>query len=112
MSKVKRKQWKWSPLPFQGQKRRFVKDFSEVLKEYPSNATYVDLFGGSGLLSHTVKCIHPNAKVVFNDFDNFSKRLKTISQTNQILEELRALNLETPRKKISKEKKERQFVRY
>lgn len=98
MSKI----FKSSPLPFQGQKRFFVSKFKEALNEYPSDGTYVDLFGGSGLLSHSVKAIHPDAKVVFNDFDGFSKRLKAIPRTNKILEDLRELDLETPRgKKIS-----------
>lgn len=59
----------------------------------------MDLFGGSGLLSHTVKCVHPNAKVIYNDFDNYSKRLEAIPETNRILDELRQLNLQTPRGK-------------
>ncbi|MRJ11706.1 DNA adenine methylase [Ornithobacterium rhinotracheale] len=105
---MKRKEFKSAPLPFQGQKRNFVKHFKAALKDYPSNATYVDLFGGSGLLSHTVKCVHPEAKVVYNDFDNFQNRLKAIPETNKILEELRALNLKTPRGKIIKgEEKEK-----
>lgn len=105
----KRKEWKSAPLPFQGQKRFFVKHFKEALKDYPANATYVDLFGGSGLLSHTVKYTHPNATVIYNDFDNYCQRLENIPQTNAILDELRALNLQTPRgKKI--EGKEREKV--
>lgn len=97
------KNFKMSPLPFQGQKRFFVNKFKEALQDYPKDATYVDLFGGSGLLSHTVKYAHPDAKVVFNDFDDYRKRLKAIPVTNKILEDLRALKLETPRgKKISK----------
>jgi len=91
--------YKSAPLPFQGQKRFFVNKFKEALASYPSTATYVDLFGGSGLLSHTVKSIHPNAKVVFNDFDNYRKRLHLIPQTNKILEQLRALKLEAKRSK-------------
>ncbi|MDY3352219.1 DNA adenine methylase [Riemerella anatipestifer] len=107
MEKKKRKQWKSAPLPFQGQKRGFVRHFSEAVKKYPSNAIYVDLFGGSGLLSHTVKCVHPDAKVVYNDYDNFRKRLEAIPKTNNILNELRALNLQTPRgKKIDRVERE------
>ena len=41
-----------APLPFVGQKRMFAQKFKEVLKEYPDNSVFVDLFGGSGLLSH------------------------------------------------------------
>ncbi|MXV37656.1 DNA adenine methylase [Flavobacteriaceae bacterium Ap0902] len=93
----KRKEWKSAPLPFQGQKRFFVKHFKGALKEFPEDANYVDLFGGSGLLSHTVKYVHPTATVVYNDFDNYRKRLLAIPETNRILDELRALNLQTPR---------------
>lgn len=60
-----------APLPFQGQKRRFIKDFKEALKEFPEDAIYVDLFGGSGLLSHAVKSVYPNAQVLWNDFDDW-----------------------------------------
>jgi len=97
--KNKRKEFKSAPLPFQGQKRFFVSKFKEALKSYPSDATYVDLFGGSGLLSHTVKRFYPDAKVVYNDFDDYSKRLKSIPETNRILEKLRGLNIDTPRGK-------------
>ena len=93
------KNYKSAPLPFQGQKRFFIAKFKEALKLYPSDATYVDLFGGSGLLSHNVKYVYSNSKVVFNDFDNYSKRLKAIPETNKILEDLRALELDAPRGK-------------
>lgn len=93
------KNYNSAPLPFQGQKRFFIRKFKEALASYPSTATYVDLFGGSGLLSHTVKSIHPNAKVIFNDFDNYRKRLEAIPKTNAILEQLRSLELEAERSK-------------
>lgn len=85
------KQFIQSPLPFQGQKRNFVKKLKEVLPNYSPDSIYVDLFGGSGLLSHTVKEKYPNAHVVFNDFDNFSQRLNSIPITNQILAEIRPI---------------------
>ena len=56
-----------SPLPFQGQKRKFTREFAIALDKYPSDGVYVDLFGGSGLLSHTVKTVYPGARVVYND---------------------------------------------
>ena len=49
------KKYTQAPLPFQGQKRRFLKPFKTALESFPADAVYVDLFGGSGLLSHTVK---------------------------------------------------------
>ncbi|PKH50858.1 DNA methyltransferase [Tenacibaculum sp. Bg11-29] len=80
-----------APLPFQGQKRGFIKQFKEVLKTYPKDAIYVDLFGGSGLLSHTVKKENPKAKVIYNDYDNFKQRLNAIPMTNKLLCDLRVL---------------------
>ena len=63
-----------APLPFVGQKRMFASEFINVLKQYPDDAIFVDLFGGSGLLSHITKCQKPNAEVIFNDFDNYRHR--------------------------------------
>ena len=86
-----------SPLPFQGQKRKFVKHFKEALTDFPSNATYIDLFGGSGLLSHTVKTTHPNARVIWNDYDDFAHRLALIPTTNEIIAQLRPIVANHPK---------------
>ncbi|CAL2108167.1 DNA methyltransferase [Tenacibaculum sp. 190524A02b] len=87
-----------APLPFQGQKRNFVKDFKVALKTYPNDAVYVDLFGGSGLLSHVVKQEKPNAKVIYNDYDNFKKRLEAIPTTNEIIAKIRPILNDIPKK--------------
>jgi len=81
-----------SPLPFQGQKRMFVKQFATALDEITTArhvTTIVDLFGGSGLLSHTAKRLLPDCRVIWNDFDNFRERLTNIPRTNALLAELR-----------------------
>lgn len=91
--------YKQAPLPFQGQKRRFLKEFSSILTEFSDEFLFIDLFGGSGLLSHTTKQIFPKAKVVWNDFDNYFQRLENIPKTNQILEELRAILKDYPEEK-------------
>ena len=88
---MKKKTYSSAPLPFMGQKRRFVKEFRKVLAEYPDDVTIVDLFGGSGILSHTAKAVKPNAVVVYNDFDNFRKRLEHIPYTNALLDKIRPL---------------------
>lgn len=88
---MKKKTYTSAPLPFMGQKRRFVKEFRKVLAEYPDDVTIVDLFGGSGILSHTAKAVKPNATIVYNDFDNFRKRLKHIPHTNALLDKIRPL---------------------
>jgi len=91
------KKFSQSPLPFQGQKRTFTKSFKTALANYPSKGVYVDLFGGSGLLSHTVKTVYPDAKVVYNDFDDFSKRLQAIPETNRMLVQFRQILSGYPR---------------
>ncbi|MDB0612661.1 DNA adenine methylase [Tenacibaculum maritimum] len=95
-----------APLPFQGQKRNFIKQFKEALKTYPEDAVYVDLFGGSGLLSHTVKQEKPKEKVIYNDYDSFKNRIAAIPKTNNILRKLRQLLSDYPRsKKINGDKR-------
>lgn len=85
------KKYNQSPLPFQGQKRRFLNEFREGLSNFPSDTVYVDLFGGSGLLSHTVKQMYPEARVVWNDYDNFSQRLQHVAKTNRLIAKIRQL---------------------
>lgn len=89
-----------APLPFVGQKRMFSHKFKEVLKEYPDNSVFVDLFGGSGLLSHITKREKPNATVIYNDYDNYRMRLNNINRTNALLSDLRKLTIDCPRQKL------------
>ena len=78
--------YKCAPLPFMGQKRYFLRDFTEVLEMVEGKIdTVVDLFGGSGLLSHTAKRVLPGCRVVYNDFDRYVDRLAAVEQTNDIL---------------------------
>ena len=78
-----------APLPFQGQKRRFIGEFRKALSQFPDAAVFVDLFGGSGLLSHVAKQERPEARVVYNDFDDFHLRLENIPKTNALLAKIR-----------------------
>lgn len=77
-----------SPLPFQGQKRFFIKEFRNVLEKTQGVKIVVDLFGGSGLLSRIAKDILTGAKVIYNDFDNYKQRLENIKTTNKILKDI------------------------
>lgn len=78
--------YKSVPLPFMGQKRYFVRAFSETLEKVEGKVdTIVDLFGGSGLLSHTAKRVLPGCRVVYNDYDGYTDRLAGIGRTNEIL---------------------------
>lgn len=114
-----------APLPFVGQKRMFAKEFIKVLGQFPDSTVFVDLFGGSGLLSHITRCVRPDAAVVYNDFDNYRRRLANIPATNVLLSDLRRIAEGVPRKKcitgenrekvlarIEREEKERGYVDY
>lgn len=94
-----RKLYLSAPLPFVGQKRMFAKEFIKVLDRFSDGTTFVDLFGGSGLLSHITKCRKPNSTVVYNDFDNYRKRIENIPVTNALLSDLRKIVRDVPRKK-------------
>ena len=114
-----------APLPFMGQKRMFAKEFVKVLGQFYDSTVFVDLFGGSGLLSHITKCVRPDAAVVYNDFDNYRERLANIPVTNALLSDLRRIVEEVPRKKritgdfremvlarLEREERERGYVDY
>jgi adenine-specific DNA methylase len=81
-----------APLPFQGQKRRYAKEFSRIIKTLQPDVV-VDLFGGSGLLSHIAKRTCPKSVVIYNDYDNYCGRLAHIPQTNELLQNFRELLL-------------------
>ena len=90
-------------MPFQGQKRNFIKQFRELIKDEfraHRNGIFIDAFGGSGLLSHNIKQIYPNARVIYNDYDNYSERLANIEATNEILQAIEPIT-----KKYKKDEK-------
>jgi len=95
-NKAMKRNYTQAPLPFQGQKRRFIKLFKQYLNEFENDTVFVDLFGGSGLLSHTAKQVHPKAKVIYNDFDNYRERLAAVDITNAILSMLREVLKDCP----------------
>lgn len=88
---MSRKMYMSAPLPFVGQKRMFAKEYIKVLPQFGDKSVFVDLFGGSGLLSHITKHLRPDATVVYNDFDNYRERLAHIPQTNALLNDLRKI---------------------
>ena len=83
-----KKTFKQAPLPFIGQKRMFLKHVEIVLNKHIDGEgegwTIVDVFGGSGLLSHTAKRLKPKATVIYNDFDSYAERLKHIDDINRL----------------------------
>lgn len=83
-----KKTFKQAPLPFIGQKRMFLKHVEIVLNKHIDGEgegwTIVDVFGGSGLLSHTAKQLKPKATVIYNDFDGYAERLNHIDDINRL----------------------------
>lgn len=100
------KKYTRAPLPFQGQKRFFLRDFAKVVSLYPEDATFVDLFGGSGLLSHMAKYARPTSRVIYNDFDNYAERLAAIPETNRLRAEISDILKDCqPKKRIPEEQR-------
>lgn len=97
-----KKVYKTAPLPFQGQKRNFVEQFKKALTEFKNVAqidTVIDLFGGSGLLSHTAKRMYPDLRVIYNDFDDFHIRLANVNITNKLIKNIREYLIGIPKEK-------------
>ena len=91
----KTKKFVSAPLPFQGQKRRYVREFSSLISTVRPNLV-VDLFGGSGLLSYLSKQVSPQSRVIYNDYDNYCNRLANVGKTNEMLRYLRELLQDVP----------------
>lgn len=103
-----RKEYLSAPLPFVGQKRMFVREYKKILSVIRDANVFVDLFGGSGLLSHITKRQRPDATVIYNDFDNYRRRIENIGRTNVMLDRLRDILVDVPRlKAVPKPAKER-----
>jgi adenine-specific DNA methylase len=91
MNLKKRKKHIQSPLPFQGQKRKFLSEFKQALNGFQNVEIIVDLFGGSGLLSNAAKEVFPSVRVIYNDFDDYHIRLANIAKTNALLRDIRTM---------------------
>lgn len=76
-----------APLPFQGQKRNWLREIKALSSVYDGK-TVVDLFGGSGLLSNTIKQCSSPKSVLWNDFDNYQSRLDMIEETEMLRQAL------------------------
>jgi site-specific DNA-adenine methylase len=70
-----------APLPLLGNKRNWLKQILEI--DF-SNKMVLDLFGGTGLISHSIKQKYPTAHVIYNDYDHYTDRLKNIDKLEQL----------------------------
>lgn len=85
------KRYSRSPLPFLGQKRNWLRDIEGI--DF-SGFTVIDLFGGSGLVSHSIKAKRADTRVIWNDYDNFKGRLEMIAETEELRANLLNVGLE------------------
>lgn len=80
-------QYNKPPLAFMGNKKNMLKHIKQVLQDmqrdgYINDETiFLDVFGGSGLISHNIKQWYPKNRVIWNDYDNYQERLDNISDT-------------------------------
>ena len=74
------------PLPFRGSKNLWFKEFQELIAsiEGEEELLFVDVFGGSGLLSYWIKQIKPRSTVIYNDFDNYKERIEHVKDTEDL----------------------------
>ena len=103
------KEYSKPPLPFEGNKKLWRKNYKEILKEYNDIEIFVDLFGGSGILSNWTKNTYKNAIVIYNDFDNYRERLNNIQTTNDLLSDIREILKDVPARKVVDDEKTQQI---
>lgn len=83
--KTKKGLIKIPPLPYTGAKTRWLDEIGKIIYRRPAK-TYVDLFGGSGIISRFIKDLYPEANVVYNNLGlDYIQRLDRIGLTNAIL---------------------------
>lgn len=81
--------YKRPPLPFRGNKTKWIKD---LIKYFVKNHdkfedfVFIDVFGGSGIISSLLAKLYPNNKVIYNDYDNYTSLLKpsSINKLNEL----------------------------
>lgn len=82
------------PLSFVGNKKNQLKNFKKVLTlmqdsgYITKDTVFYDIFGGSGLLSHETKRLFRNNRVIYNDYDDFKKRIDNIESTEELRKKL------------------------
>lgn len=103
------KEYTKPPLPFEGNKKLWRKNYKEILKEYNDIEIFVDLFGGSGILSNWTKKTYKDAIVIYNDFDNYRERLNNIQTTNDLLSDIRDILKDVPPRKVVDDEKTQQI---
>ena len=103
------KEYSKPPLPFEGNKKLWRKNYKEILKGFGDIEIFIDLFGGSGILSRWTKDTYKDSIVIYNDFDNYRERLKNITTTNELLRDIREILKDVPHRKLIDDEKTKQI---
>ena len=103
------KEFSKPPLPFEGNKKLWKKNYKEILKEFGDIEIFVDLFGGSGILSNWTKNTYKDSIVIYNDFDNYRERLNNIPTTNELMKDIREIIKDVPHRKLIDDEKTKQI---
>lgn len=83
-------QYNRPPLVFMGNKKNMLNNIKQVLQDMQGDGCindetiFLDVFGGSGLISHNIKQWYPKNRVIWNDYDNYQERLDNINDTELI----------------------------
>lgn len=111
--------FKKPPLPFIGNKNKYIKYINVILIPYlkhngliDDKTIIVDVFGGSGILSHIFAFNFPNNQIIYNDYDNYTQYLKhdNLIKLNKILHYLRNIFDNYPTEKITAEENEKEHI--
>lgn len=82
--------------------------FAEKIETLPDDTVFVDIFGGSGILSRAVKDIKPTYRVIYNDYDDYHLRITNIANTNKLITKIRGITGSMPRfQRLSSDVKEK-----
>lgn len=111
--------FKKAPLPFVGNKHKYVKYITKYTIPYlkknniiNDDTIIVDVFGGSGILSHVFAYNLPNNQIVYNDYDNYTKYLKpeNIKKFNKVLHYIRYIFNSLKTDKITDDKMKTKII--
>lgn len=90
------------PIRFSGNKKLWQDFIEKQALKLPPNATVIDAFGGSGIISYYITKIRPDIHVIYNDYDNYLTRVEHIQELEQIRKDLKQIAGQRTHGKIRK----------